>query len=62
MNLKTILMAHKDCPVTQQQGMGSMQMHDVMQYGQAMANPYGMAGMPQPVMAGQGYGMGRRPS
>lgn len=62
-NLKTLLLAHKDCPITQQQGLGGMQMNHLMDYGaNQMANPYGMAGMGQQVMAGQGYNMGRRGS
>jgi ATF/CREB family transcription factor len=58
--LKTVLLAHKDCPISQQQGMGGMQMNHLMgDYGNQMQNPYGMAMNGQQVMAGQG-GMGRR--
>lgn len=64
-NLKTILMAHKDCPVSQQQGL-ALNMAHIMEngYGGQM-NPYGMA-MNQPppqqqFMAAQG-GMQRRSS
>lgn len=62
-NLKTILVAHKDCPVSQQQGIAGMGMHQMLEgtYGQVQngqMNPYGMAGMTpqqqQQVMAGQG--------
>lgn len=60
-NLKTLLLAHKDCPVTQQQGLGGMQMNHIMaDYGGQMANPYGMAMNGQQVMAGQGGMPGRR--
>lgn len=59
-NLKTLLLAHKDCPVTQQQGLGGMQMNHIMaDYGNQMQNPYGMAMNGQQVMAGQGM-PGRR--
>ena len=56
-NLKTLLLANKDCPVSQQQGLGGMAMHSFIgdpngQMG-AHANPYGMA-MPPP---GQQMGM-----
>ncbi|KAK7739219.1 Transcription factor [Cytospora paraplurivora] len=40
-NLKTLLLAHKDCPVTQQQGMPGAYMAG-MEYN-AQMNPYGMA-------------------
>ncbi|KAF4633053.1 hypothetical protein G7Y89_g5077 [Cudoniella acicularis] len=59
-NLKTILMAHKDCPVSQQQGLGGMGMQQFIDgYGSSM-NPYGMAaaaamgGQVMQVAAGQG--------
>lgn len=57
-NLKTLLLAHKDCPVTQQQGLGGMAMQHMMEgYGQQMPqNPYGMAApmnQQQQIMAGQ---------
>lgn len=43
-NLKTLLLAHKDCPVTQSQGMQGGYMPGAMeQYNQQM-NPYGMGG------------------
>lgn len=62
--LKTMLLAHKDCPVTQSQGMAGgympQQMPEYANHGPQMANPYGMAMQgQQQVMAGQG-GMGRR--
>lgn len=62
-NLKTLLLAHKDCPVTQQQGLHGAFMQQAMEpYSNAQMNPYGMAGpMPpnQQVMAG-GQGAPRR--
>jgi ATF/CREB family transcription factor len=58
-NLKTLLLAHKDCPVTQQQGLHSgYNMPPVVEPYNPQMNPYSMAavgGMPnQAVMAGQG--------
>ncbi len=55
-NLKTLLLAHKDCPVTQQQGLQGMAMHQVMEGYSQQINPYGMAVAMsnQQVMAGQG--------
>ncbi|KAG4274643.1 hypothetical protein FPRO04_14491 [Fusarium proliferatum] len=55
-NLKTLLLAHKDCPVTQQQGLHNALMSQVVEPFNPYMNPYGMgAPMPnQPVMAGQG--------
>jgi ATF/CREB family transcription factor len=56
-NLKTLLLAHKDCPVTQQQGLhGAFMQQQTMEPFNPQMNPYGM-GAPmggQPVMAGQG--------
>ncbi|RCI08499.1 hypothetical protein L249_8836 [Ophiocordyceps polyrhachis-furcata BCC 54312] len=53
-NLKTLLLAHKDCPVTQQQGIHSAFIAQMEPYN-AQMNPYGMAGpIPnQQVMPGQ---------
>jgi ATF/CREB family transcription factor len=54
-NLKTLLLAHKDCPVTQQQGLQGAYLQQAMEPFNPQINPYGMAGIPnQPVMAGQG--------
>ncbi|CAJ2503242.1 Uu.00g106360.m01.CDS01 [Anthostomella pinea] len=55
-NLKTLLLAHKDCPVTQQQGIHGAFMQQSMETYNPQINPYGMAAsLPnQPVMAGQG--------
>lgn len=54
-NLKTLLLAHKDCPVSQQQGLHSAFMQQAIEPFNAQLNPYGIAApMPgQPVMAGQ---------
>lgn len=54
-NLKTLLLAHKDCPVTQQQGMHGAYMNQVVEPFNAQMNPYGMAApmSNQQVMAGQ---------
>jgi ATF/CREB family transcription factor len=43
-NLKTLLLAHKDCPVSQQQGLTDLNMQHLINtgYGGQM-NPYGMA-------------------
>ncbi|PMD25360.1 hypothetical protein NA56DRAFT_433097 [Hyaloscypha hepaticicola] len=60
-NLKTLLLAHKDCPVSQQQGLAGLGMHQIMEGYQGQMNPYGMAAAmqgQQQVMAGQN--MGRR--
>lgn len=61
-NLKTLLLAHKDCPVSQQQGLAGLGMHQLMEGYQGQMNPYGMAAamgnQQQQVMAGQT--MGRR--
>lgn len=55
-NLKTLLLAHKDCPVTQQQGLHGAFMQQAMETYNPQINPYGMAApiSNQPVMAGQG--------
>jgi len=55
-NLKTLLLAHKDCPIAQQQGIQGMALHQVMDTYNPQLNPYGMAAAmnQQQVMAGQG--------
>jgi len=55
-NLKTLLLAHKDCPVSQQQGLQGMSMQHLMDAYPPQMNPYGMAAplSNQQVMAGQG--------
>ena len=62
-NLKTLLLAHKDCPVTHQQGLHGMGMEQIIQGGgfpphmAGMNNPYNMASMQQQqVMAGNMQG------
>lgn len=54
-NLKTLLLAHKDCPVTQQQSLHGAFMQPTMESFSTQMNPYGMAApLPnQAVMAGQ---------
>ncbi|KAK4552549.1 Transcription factor [Recurvomyces mirabilis] len=41
--LKTLLLAHKDCPVSQAQGISGMAMQQIAGDTQHYANPYGMA-------------------
>lgn len=55
-NLKTLLLAHKDCPVTQQQGLHGTYINQGVEPFNSQMNPYGMAGpmSNQQVMAGQG--------
>lgn len=57
-NLKTLLLAHKDCPVTQQQGLSGMHIQMMGEYNNQMQNPYGIPMNNQQIMAGQG--MSRR--
>jgi ATF/CREB family transcription factor len=54
-NLKTLLLAHKDCPIAQQQGLQGGFVQVVEPYGGQM-NPYGMAAPipPQGLIAGPG--------
>lgn len=42
-NLKTLLLAHKDCPVTQQQGLPGSYIPGAIESFSAQMNPYGMA-------------------
>ncbi|KAK0728578.1 Aft1 HRA domain-containing protein [Lasiosphaeria miniovina] len=55
-NLKTLLLAHKDCPVTQQQGLHGAYMQQSMEPFNPQMNSYGLGGpvQSQPVIAGQG--------
>jgi ATF/CREB family transcription factor len=55
-NLKTLLLAHKDCPVSQQQGLHTSFLPPSMEAFNPSMNPYGMAPPMggQAVMAGQG--------
>lgn len=57
-NLKTLLLAHKDCPVTQQQGLHGAFLQQSMESYNPQLNPYGMAPpmQGQPVLAGQAVG------
>ncbi|CAK7266466.1 Transcription factor [Sporothrix epigloea] len=54
-NLKTLLLAHKDCPITQQQGLHGGFMQPPIDSFNHQMNPYGMAApvANQPVIAGQ---------
>ncbi|CZS87863.1 hypothetical protein WAI453_000244 [Rhynchosporium graminicola] len=69
-NLKTLLVAHKDCPVAHSQGLGNGGLQQLVDnYGNPHMNPYGMAmnqqqqhqshpqqqQQQQQIMAGQGY-------
>ena len=44
-NLKTLLLAHKDCPISQAQGLGNYMnsVQDANAFQNPHANPYGMA-------------------
>jgi len=60
-NLKTLLLAHTDGPVSRHQGLAGLGMHQLVEGYQGQMNPYGIAaamGNQQQVMAGQQ--MGRR--
>lgn len=55
-NLKTLLLAHKDCPITQQQGLhSSFLQQTTMESFNPQMNPYGMAApmAPQQLVTGQ---------
>ncbi|KAH6713169.1 bZIP transcription factor [Leptodontidium sp. MPI-SDFR-AT-0119] len=60
-NLKTLLLAHKDCPVAHTQGLNNVVMQQAVEsYGNPHMNPYGMAmnqqhQQQQQMMASQGY-------
>ena len=58
-NLKTLLLAHKDCPVSQAQGLGGMAMNSLAGDFNHHANPYGMA-MTNGGQMVAGQGMQRR--
>ncbi|CAG8982826.1 hypothetical protein HYALB_00006635 [Hymenoscyphus albidus] len=47
-NLKTILMAHKDCPVSASQGISGMGMHQFIEGYGTQVNPYGLQAGPMP--------------
>lgn len=55
-NLKTLLLAHKDCPVSHQQGLGGQAMAQFMGEFNPHGNPYGLQMMNQ---QGGGQGMQR---
>jgi ATF/CREB family transcription factor len=53
-NLKALLLAHKECPVTHQQGLHGASMSQVIKPLNLQMNPYGMAApMPNQVVADQ---------
>jgi len=60
-NLKTLLLAHKECSITQSQGLnGGPLQHIIENYGNPHMNPYGMAGSmnnqhQQQMMAAPGF-------
>jgi ATF/CREB family transcription factor len=49
-NLKTVLLAHKDCPISVAQGISGMNMNNFL--GDAHQNPYGIAQMAPNVQMG----------
>jgi ATF/CREB family transcription factor len=51
-NLKTLLLAHKDCPVSHAQGLNGMNMNSFLGGEPAHQNPYGIAQMPNGVQMG----------
>lgn len=53
-SLKTLLLAHKDCPVSQAQGLGGMGISNLAGDFNPHANPYGMAMTNGGQMMGQG--------
>jgi len=54
-NLKTLLFAHKDCPVTHRHGLHGAFVSQVIEPFHPQMNLYGMAApTPKQVMAGQG--------
>jgi ATF/CREB family transcription factor len=61
-NLKSLLLAHKDCPVSQQQGLAGMQMQQLIEHGAygGQMNPYGLGGMPQQQIMANQQMQGRR--
>ena len=60
-SLKTLLLAHKECPVSQAQGLSGMAMNQFIGDVQQHTNPYGM-GMPpqQPMQMMQQQGQMQR--
>ncbi|KAF2653603.1 hypothetical protein K491DRAFT_509807 [Lophiostoma macrostomum CBS 122681] len=51
-NLKTLLLAHKDCPVSHAQGLSGMNMNSFLGGEPQHQNPYGIAQMPNGVQMG----------
>jgi len=58
-NLKTMLLAHKDCPVSQAQGIGNLAMSIPGDFTHPHANPYNLA-MVNGTQVMAGHGMQRR--
>ncbi|KAH8602163.1 Aft1 HRA domain-containing protein [Bisporella sp. PMI_857] len=52
-NLKTLLLSHKDCPLAQQQGLHNIMHQQVLDPFNGQINPYGMAAMSQQQVVGQ---------
>ena len=59
-SLKTLLLAHKDCSVTQQQGLHGAFMSQVVEPFAGQINPYGMANGPMASEQVMGQGVQRR--
>ena len=51
-NLKTLLLAHKDCPVSHAQGLSGVNMNSFLGGEPQHQNPYGIAQMPNGVPMG----------
>jgi ATF/CREB family transcription factor len=51
-NLKTLLLAHKECPVSHAQGLSGMNMNTFLGGEPTHQNPYGIAQMPNGVQMG----------
>jgi len=58
--LKTLLLAHKECPVSQAQGISGMAMQNIAGEPHQFANPYGMMGPGMGQQGMQAGGMHRR--
>lgn len=61
-NLKTLLLAHKDCPVSHAQGLSGMNMNTFLGGEPAHQNPYGIAQMPNGVQMGMPNMGGQMPA
>jgi ATF/CREB family transcription factor len=53
-SLKTLLLAHKDCPVSRAQGLSGLAMNSIAGDFNHHSNPYGMTMNGAQMMAGQG--------